>query len=337
MCQPGRPGRRGWARPRSPAPTPSSSPSTARSRGGRACPAGRRRRRAPCRRCSAVSARRTAATSGRRSRRHPSRPRRRRRDRRRPAARSARGSPGRGRSRPARRWARSTLIAASTASSSWCISLRQLVPVHAALVGLAQDLVVDVGDVADEVDLVALVGQPAAQHVEVDRGPDVTDVRLRLHRETADVDARLARLGAGRSRGRRGSRCRRGAGSPGDSRGARLTARIRGVAVTRGTEVNIRRTLDGCAASSPLLAARAGWAPWSSRRPRWRPRRRRKIRYAEWRAGDLGSGTLQGTEVRRGRVRIAAPVAHPDARRHTPTTSAAGSRPGASPASPSPS
>lgn len=35
----------------------------------------------------------------------------------------------------------------------------------------------------------------------------------------------------------------------------------------------------------------------------------RQIRYAEWRADDLTAGILQGTEVRRGRVRIADPVA----------------------------
>lgn len=34
----------------------------------------------------------------------------------------------------------------------------------------------------------------------------------------------------------------------------------------------------------------------------------RKIRYVEWRAGVLAAGTLQGTEVRNGRVRIADPV-----------------------------
>ena len=59
---------------------------------------------------------------------------------------------------------------------------------------LRQDLVVDVGDVADERDGVPLLRQPAPQHVEVDRRPHVPDVRLRLHGEPADVDARLALL-----------------------------------------------------------------------------------------------------------------------------------------------
>ena len=70
--------------------------------------------------------------------------------------------------------------------------LRELVPVEPLLLGLAQDLVVDVGDVADEVDLHPAVLQPAAQHVEVDRRADVADVGLRLHGEAADVDARVA-------------------------------------------------------------------------------------------------------------------------------------------------
>ena len=67
-------------------------------------------------------------------------------------------------------------------------------PGPALLGGLHQDLVVDVGDVADEGDLEPAVGQPAAQHVEVDRRADVADVRLPLHGEPADVDARPALL-----------------------------------------------------------------------------------------------------------------------------------------------
>ena len=59
---------------------------------------------------------------------------------------------------------------------------------------LGQDLVVDVGDVADERDVVPLVRQPPAQHVEVHRGPDVADVGLGLHGQAADVDARLPLL-----------------------------------------------------------------------------------------------------------------------------------------------
>ena len=69
------------------------------------------------------------------------------------------------------------------------------VPPRPALLGrLGEDLVVDVGDVADERHLEALVGQPAAQHVEVDRRAHVAHVRLRLHRQPAHVHARPALL-----------------------------------------------------------------------------------------------------------------------------------------------
>ena len=56
---------------------------------------------------------------------------------------------------------------------------------------LDEDLVVDVGDVADERDLVAGVQQPAAQHVIVDAGTKVADVRRRLHGEPTQVDPDL--------------------------------------------------------------------------------------------------------------------------------------------------
>ena len=54
----------------------------------------------------------------------------------------------------------------------------ELVPGDALLGGLHQDLVVDVGDVADEGDVVAEVAQPALEDVEVHAGADVADVRL---------------------------------------------------------------------------------------------------------------------------------------------------------------
>ena len=61
--------------------------------------------------------------------------------------------------------------------------------------GLAQHLVVDVGDVAHERDVVAVAGlEPAAQHVERDGETDVADVRRALRREATDVHADLARL-----------------------------------------------------------------------------------------------------------------------------------------------
>src|SRR5581483_11647030 len=57
--------------------------------------------------------------------------------------------------------------------------------------GDGQDLVVDVGDVAAERDPVPAGLQPPGQDVEADRGPQVADVRWRLHGGTAQVDRRL--------------------------------------------------------------------------------------------------------------------------------------------------
>ncbi|CAB4702287.1 unannotated protein [freshwater metagenome] len=70
----------------------------------------------------------------------------------------------------------------------------EVVPGPALFGGLGEDLVVDVGDVADEGHLVVEVTQPALQDVEVDPRAHVADVRLGLHRQTADVDARLPLL-----------------------------------------------------------------------------------------------------------------------------------------------
>lgn len=62
----------------------------------------------------------------------------------------------------------------------------------ALLDGLGQHLVVDVGQVADERDLEPVAQQPATQHVVVDAGAKVADVRGRLERETTQVDPHLA-------------------------------------------------------------------------------------------------------------------------------------------------
>jgi hypothetical protein len=51
-----------------------------------------------------------------------------------------------------------------------------------------EDLVVDVGDVADEVDAVPAVLEPPPPQVVDERAAEVPDVRRRLHRRTADVD-----------------------------------------------------------------------------------------------------------------------------------------------------
>jgi hypothetical protein len=59
---------------------------------------------------------------------------------------------------------------------------------------LREDLVVDVGDIADEGDVVAVAArQPAPQHVEGDGEADVPEVRRCLGGEPTDVDADLAR------------------------------------------------------------------------------------------------------------------------------------------------
>src|SRR5699024_6969344 len=64
-------------------------------------------------------------------------------------------------------------------------------PLPALLDGLRQDLVVDVGDIADHRHPIAAVEQPATQGVE-DRGrTQMADMRFALHRGTADVDPHL--------------------------------------------------------------------------------------------------------------------------------------------------
>src|SRR5699024_7809557 len=63
-------------------------------------------------------------------------------------------------------------------------------PGLAVVCGLGEDLVVDVGDIADQGDLQSVAAdQPPAQDVEGHREPDVTDVRGTLGGEATDVDA----------------------------------------------------------------------------------------------------------------------------------------------------
>ena len=59
--------------------------------------------------------------------------------------------------------------------------------------GGAQDLVLDVGDVAAEGDPVSAGLEPADQDVEAHRRPQVADVRRRLHRGAAQIHRRLPR------------------------------------------------------------------------------------------------------------------------------------------------
>ena len=70
----------------------------------------------------------------------------------------------------------------------------EVVPGPALCCGLGQDLVVDVGDVADEGDLETEVAQPALQDVEGDARAHVPDVRLRLHGQAAQVETGLPLL-----------------------------------------------------------------------------------------------------------------------------------------------
>ena len=57
------------------------------------------------------------------------------------------------------------------------VDIRALPPLLARGGGLVEDLVVDVGDIAHERDLVAQSLEPAAHHVERDGGADVADMR----------------------------------------------------------------------------------------------------------------------------------------------------------------
>ena len=57
--------------------------------------------------------------------------------------------------------------------------------------GLRQNLVVNIGDVADRCHLQAVVAHPTTQLVKHQRRTDMAQVRLTLHRGTTIVDTRL--------------------------------------------------------------------------------------------------------------------------------------------------
>ena len=95
------------------------------------------------------------------------------------------------------------------------VGVGQRPPRDTGLLGLDQDLVVDVGEVGDDRHLVAGALHPAPQDVEDDLLADVPDVRRALDGEPAVVDARPGPRRAARSHGPRGSRCRTGAGVTG--------------------------------------------------------------------------------------------------------------------------
>ena len=70
----------------------------------------------------------------------------------------------------------------------------ELVRRHAPFGRAADDLVVDVRDVAHEGDLVARRFEPAAHDVEGDEGAAVSDVAVVVHRHAADVHPNVVRL-----------------------------------------------------------------------------------------------------------------------------------------------
>src|SRR6185503_19683071 len=77
---------------------------------------------------------------------------------------------------------------------SLLVDRRMCPPRPAGFGSLGDDLVVDIGDVADHGDLQATELQPPAQDVEVQPGTQVADVRGALHRRTAQVDRGPASL-----------------------------------------------------------------------------------------------------------------------------------------------
>ncbi len=58
--------------------------------------------------------------------------------------------------------------------------------------GAGDDLVVDVGEVLDELHRVAAVLEVAADHIHPDEGASVADVGMELRRHAADVDPQHA-------------------------------------------------------------------------------------------------------------------------------------------------
>src|SRR5665647_184832 len=66
-------------------------------------------------------------------------------------------------------------------------------PRHAGLARPGQDLVLDVGDVADERDLESAATQPADQDVESDGSLEVADVRRTLDRRATEIQPDMAR------------------------------------------------------------------------------------------------------------------------------------------------
>ena len=167
-------------------------PSTARSRGDRAWPAPGRPRPPASRRAAARTARRSRRTTARRSRRRRSRRSPGRRGRRRSASGSARASPGCDRS-PAARTSAPAPRARRTrrrGCARWRTrSTRTAGPARRAFARILSSMSVML---RMKRHVIAAVPEPARQHVVVDAGPEVADVRAGLHREPTQVDPDLA-------------------------------------------------------------------------------------------------------------------------------------------------
>src|SRR5690625_3238209 len=72
--------------------------------------------------------------------------------------------------------------------------VRQCPPRIARVGRLRQDLVVDIGNVGDDSDVVPLVAHPAPEYVEDHLFTDVANVRGRLHGQPAVIDPDLPRI-----------------------------------------------------------------------------------------------------------------------------------------------
>ena len=73
-------------------------------------------------------------------------------------------------------------------------ALAQFLDGDAFLVGAADHLIVDIGEVLNELDLIALVLKVAAKRVEHDERARIADVEIVVDGRAAGIDAHLARL-----------------------------------------------------------------------------------------------------------------------------------------------
>ena len=74
------------------------------------------------------------------------------------------------------------------------VAVRDLLDGAALLIGLADELIVDVGEILDEFHLVAPVLQVPAQGIEHHEGPGVANMEVIIHRRAAHIHADLPRF-----------------------------------------------------------------------------------------------------------------------------------------------